>query len=368
MNTEIKENQTAAPADNMPDWLPRVLKIGLPLALVAGGAMFFYYHNRVSTDDAQVDGHLVPVACRVYGSVEKVWVKDNQPVKAGDVLVTLDSRDLQAKVDQARAALAMTEAQVVQGGADLERSEVAFVQAKDADLQGAIATLEARKATFEKAKSDLQRMKPLAERQEISALSFDAYKAQADVAENDWKAAQRKVNSLQGEAGIRKASVSSQAARNAQYKASVDQAKANLQALELQLSYCKIVAPVDGIVTRKIVEPGQIIQSGQGLLTLIPLEATWVTANFKETQLKKMQPGQEAEIKIDMNGAVVHGHVDSIASSTGSRMSLLPPENAVGNYVKVVQRIPVKIQIDPAEAAKGYLRPGMNVEATVITK
>jgi len=373
MTTETKEtvqapSQAAQASDNLPSWLPQLVKIGVPLILLGSALMYFHYHNRISTDDAQVDGHLAPVACRVYGSVEKVWVKDNQSVKAGDVLVTLDPRDLQAKVDQARAALAMTIAQVAQGGSDLTRSQESFAQAQGADLQGAIATLEARKASFEKAKNDLQRMKPLAERQEISALSFDAYKTQADVAENEWKAAQRKVSSLQHEADIRKTSVSGQAARNDQYKAAVDQAKANLATLELQLSYTKIVAPMDGVVTRKIVEPGQIIQAGQGLLTIIPLETTWITANFKETQLQKMRPGQEAEIKIDMNGLVIHGHVDSIAGSTGSRMSLLPPENAVGNYVKVVQRIPVKIQIDPSEAAKGYLRPGMNVEATVITK
>jgi membrane fusion protein (multidrug efflux system) len=145
-------------------------------------------------------------------------------------------------------------------------------------------------------------------------------------------------------------------------------AEADLEAVELQLSYATIVAPSDGVVTRKSVEPGQIIQPGQGLFTLIPLHDVWVTANFKETQLAKVRPGQKAEIEVDMYGKTVTGHVDSIASATGSRLSLLPPENATGNYVKVVQRIPVKILLDPSSANEAILRPGMNVEATIIAK
>lgn len=372
MSNEANNSNNAqtgpALSDTLPDWLPRLAMIAIPILLVGGLGLFLYYHNRQSTDDAQVDGHLMPVSCRIYGSVDKVWVEDNQPVKAGDVLVTLDPKDLQVKVDQAKAAVAQAQASVDQARADLERSHVAFTQAKGADLQGAQANLDARKASYDKARTDLQRMKPLAEREEISALQFDGYRTQADVAENEWKAAQRRYASLQHEAEIRKVGITSQESRIAQAQASLDQAKANLAALELQLSYTKITAPSDGVVTRKVVENGQIIQVGQGLLTIIPLHQTWVTANFKETQLKNVRPGQEAEIKVDMNGVVLHGRVDSISGSTGSRMSLLPPENAVGNFVKVVQRIPVKIKVDDAEASKGYLRPGMNVEATIIAK
>jgi membrane fusion protein (multidrug efflux system) len=186
------------------------------------------------------------------------------------------------------------------------------------------------------------------------------------VADGDWRAAQQRMGSLQREADIRKVAVGAAEARLASARAQVDQAKAGHEGLDLQLGYTRIVAPMDGVVTRKLVEAGQTIQPGQGLLTLIPLHRTWVTANFKETQLARMKPGQEAEIKVDMNGVVLKGRVDSIAGSTGSRMSLLPPENAVGNFVKVVQRIPVKIRIDEAEAQKVILRPGMNVEATVL--
>jgi membrane fusion protein, multidrug efflux system len=367
----MSEEQTSTPpplSDHVPDWVPKVLKVGLPLVLIASLIAFFYFRNRVSTDDAQVDGHLVPVSCRVYGSVEKIHVEDNQEVKAGDPLVTLDPRDLQAKVDQARAAVLQAQAQISGAQSDLERAHVSYEQARSSDLQAAQANLDARRASYDKAKNDLQRMKPLADREEISALQFDGYKTQADVAEGDWKGAQRRLASLQQEADMRKVNIAAQASKVIQRQAELEQAKASLEALELQLSYTKITAPMDGVVTRKTVEMGQTIQPGQGLLTLIPLHQVWVTANFKETQLTKVRPGQEAEVKVDMGGLVLRGHVDSISGSTGSRMSLLPPENAVGNFVKVVQRIPVKIKIDEAEAQKATLRPGMNVEATIITK
>ena len=370
MTTETpKTDPTPAPpalSDHLPAWVPRVLKIGIPVLIILVVAFFFYYRNRVSTDDAQVDGHLVPVACKIYGSVDKVFVEDNQAVKAGDTLLTLDPRDLQAKVDQARAAITQAQAQIETSRADVEKAKVSFEQAKGSDLQVAQAALDSRKASYDKARADLQRMKPLADREEISALQFDSFKTQADVAENEWKGAQRRLTSLQQEAEIRKVNVASLAGKVAQSSAQLEQAQASLAALELQLSYTKITAPIDGVVTRKSVELGQVVQPGQGMMTLIPLHQVWVTANFKETQLTNVHSGQDAEVKVDMNGQTLKGKVDSISGSTGSRMSLLPPENAVGNFVKVVQRIPVKIRIDEAEANKVILRPGMNVEATVI--
>ena len=342
------------------------LKIGTPILLLLAAGMWFYSRNRVSTDDAQVDGHLVPVSCRVYGTVEKVLVEDNQAVKAGDPLVAVDPHDIQTRLDQAKAALAQARAQLEGAKADVERARVAYQQAQSSDLETAKANLDAKKASLDKARMDLQRMKPLAEREEISALQFDGIRTQAEVADGDWRSAQQRLGSLQQEANIRKVAVGAAEARLASAQAQVEQARATQEGFDLQLGYTNILAPVDGVVTRKFVEAGQTIQPGQGLLTLIPLHNTWVTANFKETQLARMKPGQEVEVKVDMNGAVLKGHVDSIAGSTGSRMSLLPPENAVGNFVKVVQRIPVKIRIDEEEAKKVILRPGMNVEATVI--
>ncbi|MBL0314060.1 MAG: HlyD family secretion protein [Holophagaceae bacterium] len=346
----------------------RALLIGAPAALLIAAGIWFYSRNRVSTDDAQVDGHLVPVSCRVYGTVDKVLVEDNQAVKTGDPLVVLDPRDIQSRLAQAKAALAQARAQIEGAKADLERSHAAYLQASSSDLETAKANLDARKASLDKAKTDLLRMKPLAEREEISALQFDGFRTQAELADSEWRAAQQRLGSLQQEAGIRKVAVGAAEARIASAQAQADQARASQEGLELQLGYTRILAPVDGVVTKKFVEAGQTIQPGQGLLTLIPLHRSWVTANFKETQIARMRPGQEAEIKVDMNGVVLKGHVDSIAGSTGSRMSLLPPENAVGNFVKVVQRIPVKIRIDENEAGKVILRPGMNVEATVIVQ
>lgn len=374
MEIPMNQDASAPPAPAAEETAPngsramRVLLIGTPIVLLIAAGIWFYSRNRVSTDDAQVDGHLVPVSCRIYGTVEKVLVEDNQAVKVGDPLVVVDPRDIQAKLAQAKAALAQAHAQVEGARADLERSGVAYQQASSSDLETARANLDARKSNLEKAKTDLQRMKPLAEREEISALQYDGFRTQAEVADSEWRAAQQRLSSLQREADIRKVAVGAAQARLASAQAQVDQARASQEGLDLQLGYTHILAPVDGVVTRKLVEVGQTIQPGQGLLTLIPLHQSWVTANFKETQIARMRPGQEAEIKVDMNGVVLKGRVDSIAGSTGSRMSLLPPENAVGNFVKVVQRIPVKISIDENEAGKVILRPGMNVEATVIVQ
>ncbi|BDU76928.1 HlyD family secretion protein [Mesoterricola sediminis] len=359
--TEMKDNSRR-------DRTRLALTAAAVVAVLAAGAGWYHFKDRVSTDDAQVDGHLVPVSAKVGGSVERIAVEDNQPVKAGDVLVELDARDLQARVDQARAALAQAEAQASSASADVDRSRVSLEQARSSELQVAEANLEARRSTFEKAKADVVRTRPLADRQEISAQQFDAYRNAAEVAENEWKAAQRRLAGVKQEADIRRAALSASEARTKQASAGIAAAKANLDALLLQIGYTRIVAPVDGVVTRKTVEPGQIIQPGQGLLTLVPLHQTWVTANFKETQLKNVRPGQKAEVEVDMNGMTLHGTVDSVAGSTGSRMSLLPPENAVGNFVKVVQRIPVKIRLDKEDADKVILRPGMNVDATILTK
>ena len=367
--TEKQETSETQTPDAAPRNRGRIALITLVAATVVGaGGMYYHYKDQVSTDDAQVDGHLVPVSCKVYGSVEKILVDDNQPVKAGDLLVQLDARDLQSKVDQATAALGQAMAQVQGAKAEGDKASVSLEQAKSSDLQVAQANLDARKSTLDKAAADLKRAKPLADRQELSAQEFDHYRTLAEVAESEWKAAQRRLAGVRQEADIRQANVGSQVAKLGQTNAEVEAAQANLEALKLQLSYTRIFASVDGVVTRKMVELGEIIQPGQGLLTLVPLGETWVTANFKETQLAKVHPGQRAEVDIDMNDQALKGTVDSVAGSTGSRLSLLPPENAVGNFVKVVQRIPVKIRLDPGDARRVVLCPGMNVDATIFTK
>jgi membrane fusion protein (multidrug efflux system) len=387
----------------------------LALALAAGTWAWFHFRDRVSSDDAQVDAHITAVAPKIPGTVLEVLVKDNRPVKAGDVLVRIDPRDYQARVDIARAALLQAQSQLhtaqtivpltnesTQSGAagataqladamaELDRSRLAYEQAASSDVAVAEANVRTKQANNERAQADLARMKPLLDKAEISRLQYDAYQAAARVADSELHAARQQVASAQQNAGIKKAAIGASQSRvsvaQAQVEASlanrkqvdvrraesgtaaagVEAARANLAAAELQLSYTTLVASVDGVVTRKSVEAGQIVQPGQGLMTIIQLQDVWVTANFKETQLATVHPGQRAEIKVDMYGRTVSGHVDSIAGATGGRSSLFPPENATGNFVKVVQRIPVKILIDQTNDL--VLRPGMNVDATIFTK
>ena len=386
----------------------------LALLVIAG---LVYYRDRESTDDAQVDGHIVPVASKIYGTVVDVQVRDNEQVKAGRVLVKIDARDYQAKVDQTKAALALaqsqlhaattgvpltrettesgtsaSEAQVAAAESEYSRARLSYELYSTSEIAAARAASDARQAANDRAQADLVRMRPLAEKAEISKLQFDAYQAAARVAASELLAAQEKLSSAMREADIRQAAMLAAKANVEQAKAAlkasrarlmqtdistaeaasaaagVEQAKANLAAAELQLSYTTIVSAVDGVVTKKTVEVGQIVQPGQGLLVVVPLDEVWVTANFKETQLARVRPGHRAEVKVDMYGASFRGRVDSISGATGTRLSLLPPENATGNYVKVVQRIPVKIVLDPIPPEKAVLRPGMNVDATIFTR
>jgi membrane fusion protein (multidrug efflux system) len=385
------------------------------LAVVAG--LLVYYHNRESTDDAQVDGHITPIASKIYGRVAEVLVTDNEQVKAGQVLVKIDPRDYQASLDQAKAALALAEADAASAGvdvprtrenvasgtssagaqlsgaeADLVRAQVTYEQARTSDLAFAQANIEKSQANAELAQADLARYKPLLDKGEISKQQYDAAKANADATSSGLRADQERLAQAQRAVDIAKAQLLAAGARVEQAKAGVSaahadvrqvsmrtsdaqgkvakvqQARASLEAAELNLGYTQVVSPVDGVATHKQVEPGQIVQQGQGLLVVVPLQDVWVTANFKETQLRKMRAGQKALVHVDTYGQTFSGHLDSIAGATGAVLSLLPPENATGNYVKVVQRIPVKIVLDPIPPDKAILRPGMNVDATIITE
>ena len=262
--------------------------------------------------------------------------------------------------------------------------------ATTSDLALAQANVAKKQATADRAKADLERMRPLAAKAEISQQQFDSFVAEAGVAQSDLEAQKQKLAQAQQNVAIVKSQLDAANARvgqaqagtaeaNANFKqvtirsadaaaaaAAVEQARANLATAQLQLSYTIIVASVDGVVTHKSVEVGQVVEPGQGLVILVPLQDVWVTANFKETQLAGVHAGQRAEIHVDMYGKTFIGHVDSIAGATGSRLSLLPPENATGNFVKVVQRIPVKIVLDPVPPDQAVLRPGMNVDATII--
>ena len=395
----------------------RLALIGGVVLVVAVVGLFLYYRNRESTDDAQVDGHITPIASKIYGRVAAVLVNDNEAVKAGQTLVKIDPADNQAAVDQAKAALNLAESEARSAGVDVPRTaenvasstsgadaqllgaqadaasaQATYEQAQTADLSFAQANVEKSKANAALAQADLARYKPLVEKDEISKQQYDAAKANADATASALKADQEKLAQAQRNVAVMKAQLDAAHARVLQARAGVEgaqadrkqvsmrtadaqakvakvaQAQAALDAAVLNLSYTNIVAPVDGVATHKQVEPGQIVQAGQGLLVVVPLRDVWVTANFKETQLRNMRPGQKAEVKVDTYGKTFSGHLDSIAGATGGVLSLLPPENATGNYVKVVQRIPVKIVLDPIPPDQAVLRPGMNVDATVITK
>ncbi|MGA3017010.1 MAG: HlyD family secretion protein [Bryobacteraceae bacterium] len=393
-----------------------VALVVLFVLLVAGAiAVYLHYQYRVSSDDANVDGHIAAIAPKISGNVLEVAALDNEAVKAGQVLVRIDPRDYQARVAQAKAALLEAEsklnsarvtvpmvdettlsvntgatAQLADAEAEVARARAAWEQSTSSDLAFAQANVTTRQASNERAQADLARMQPLVDKAEISRLQFDAYIAAARVTASELQAAEQKLASARQDSAIRKAALDAAQTKVNQAQAgvetslanrkqvdirkadagtaaaTVEAARASLEAAELMLSYATIVSPIDGVVTRKSVEVGQIVQPGQGLMTVIPLQDTWVTANFKETQLADVRPGQKAEIHVDMYGQSVTGHVDSIAGATGSRLSLLPPENATGNFVKVVQRIPVKILVDQANGL--ILRPGMNVDVTIFTK
>ena len=399
---------------------PRVRQLlvaGAIVVLAIVTALFLFYRNRESTDDAQVDGHITPIAAKISGRVAEVLVTDNQAVKAGQVLLKIDPRDYQAALDQAQAALDVAEsdaqsagadvprtredvssgnssadAQLLGAQADLDRAETMYAQAKTADLAYAQANIDKSRANAELGKADLARYLPLMEKGEISKQQYDAAKANADATASALQADQEKLIQAQRNVDVAKAQVEAAKARVEQARAGiisaragsnqvtmrtadarskvakVEQARAAVEAAKLNLSYTEVVAPVDGVATHKQVEAGQIVQLGQGLLVVVPLQDVWVTANFKETQLRGMKAGQKAEVTVDTYGRTFSGHVDSIAGATGSVLSLLPPENATGNYVKVVQRIPVKIVLDPIAQNIAILRPGMNVDATVVTE
>jgi membrane fusion protein, multidrug efflux system len=399
---------------------PKVQRIVGAAAIVliaVAVSLFLYYRNRESTDDAQVDGHITPIAAKVSGRISEVLVNDNQPVKAGQVIAKIDPRDYQAALDSANAALKLAQSEALSASADvprtrgnvssgtssadagllgaeadLARAQAFYAQAQNADLAFAEANVAKSKANAELAQADLERYKPLMDKGEISKQQYDAAKANADATASALQAEQETIRQAHGNIDIAKAQLNAAQARVEQAKAGVssaradvnqisartadvqaklakvEQARANVDAAQLNLSYAQIVAPIDGVVTHKQVEIGQYVQPGQGLMVVVPLQDVWVTANFKETQLRGMRQGQKAEVYVDTYGKSFNGHVDSIAGATGAVLSLLPPENATGNYVKVVQRIPVKIMVDPISADKAVLRPGMNVDVTVITQ
>ena len=369
--------------------------------LVAGFFLWRYLSSYESTDDAQVDVHLYPVSSRISGYVIRVNVGDNQYVEKGTVLVEIDPKDYEVAVNQARANLANAEAtaqslnitvpitsvstssQLTFTASDVENARAGIIGAEK-QLVAAHAQVEQAEANDVKAQDDLHRYKLLVDKREVAEQVYDqalaaakASTANVAAARANEAAAQEAVRQAhsrlaESEANHRSAEtgpqqVSSTRARARAALADVDQKRALLEQAELNLQYTKIVAPVSGEVNKTVVV-GLNVQPGQQLLTVVPLDEVWITANFKETQLRRMRVGQRAEVHVDSSGRTFRGHVDSIAGATGPLFSLLPPENATGNYVKIVQRIPVKIVLEPGENRDRQLRPGMNVVPKVFLR
>ncbi len=325
-------------------------------ALTVLVVVVFYYFICVapyeSTDDAFIDGYVTLVSPRVPGQIAQLLVKDNQEVKAGDVLVEIDPRDYEAKAAQARADLAAAQSQLNQSQAQVKVSEAKVTQAQ--------AAVTAAEAENQRAMDDLKRYENV-ESRAISKSAFDLAQAQARSAAANLEAARSQTNAAESDVELSEAGVETA-------KAAVQQAEAKLQQAELNLSYTKIIAPLDARVTARTVQLGNYVQPGQALLALVPKDV-WVVANFKETQLTHMKPGQPVQLSMDAYpNRKFKGKVDSLQAGTGARFSLLPPENAVGNYIKVVQRVPVKIIFDEELPTNLDIAPGMSVVPEVKVK
>jgi membrane fusion protein (multidrug efflux system) len=399
-NESITETEIVQPQSRRRGILIVVVVI---VALVAAGIWWRSTYSE-DTDDAQVNGHLIQVSSRIAGQVLKVDVQENQVVKAGDTIAELDPSDFQVAVENAEAALASAEANaaaadvavpiatantgsnLTSAGADVSGTQAGVAQAEK-QLESAKARVAQAQANSTKAQADLERYKPLVEKDVISKQQWDAAVAAADAAKAalaDASAGQQAAadgirvaheREAQAQAGLKYAQtgpqqVAAQSARAKQALAQVKQAQAQLDQAKLNLSYTRIVAPAAGIITRKSMEINQNVSTGQNLLTLVSLEDLWVTANFKETQLRHMSAGQAVEIAVDATGKTYHGKVTQVGGATGSVLSLFPPENATGNYVKVVQRVPVRVDFTDLakEDPDHQLRPGLSVEPKVRVK
>lgn len=404
--------------DSTPTRSRRWLVIG-GIAVVAALAFFLwkYFSPTVSTDDAQVAGHVNPIAARVGGAIKAVHVVDNQAVKANDVLVEIDPRDYELAVARAEADLASADAAAKAAQSDIPvtsaaatsgqhiaeagtGSAEAALQAAEREVDAAnakVASAQARvteaQAQATRVQQDLERLRPLAAKDEIPRQQFEAAQTAVTAAKAGVESAEAAVRQEQANvqvttarraqvaSGLRQAQAQNQAAATAPQQiaqiraragvaeAAVQQARAMLEQAKLNLERTTVRAPADGVVTRRALEVGQVVQPGQALLAVTALTDVWIVANFKETQLRDLRPGQKATVSVDAYGGRDYsGHVESISAATGATFSLLPPDNASGNFVKVVQRVPVRIILDKAESGAEVLRPGMSVTVSVTTR
>jgi membrane fusion protein (multidrug efflux system) len=340
--------------------------IAAAYALLVLGGLGFLANSAAyqSTDDAFIDGHIVPISAKIAGRVQNVYVTDNQDVEKGATVVEIDPRDLDAAARQKEAAKESAVAQASAAQAGLEQA-IAHVRTIEATADSDRATADADKAQDDKAQSDWHRNEELFKTKVVSPSDVDQFRAAAKASRATFDAAQKKVASDEAQVAEARSQVNAFAAVLQSIKAKIGQADADLAAAQLNQSYTLVKAPEAGRVTQKSVEPGAYVQAGQNLFALVP-KNVWVTANFKEDQIGKMRVGQHVEIAVDaLHGQKFSGHVDSIQAGSGARFSLLPPENATGNYVKVVQRVPVKIVFDKPLQSDLPIGPGESVVPTV---
>jgi len=396
-----KKEEGKKPVDPATKRRRLIIGIGAGIVVVvAAVAWWLYSRTYESTDDAQVNGHLNAIASRVDGTIRAVYVENNQPVKAGQPLVDLDPRDYEVLVAKARAAYEQAVAQAaaedpnvpitvtsnratVDTDVEIVANAEAAVASAQHDYASNAAKLRQAEANNRKAQSDLVRYKKLVDQGEISLSDYDQYVASAGSDEATVEASQFAAASSQQIVEERKAQLLQQQTKHSEddanlprqvtirkaivdsSKANVDSAKAQLDTALLNLSYCHIVAPVDGIVNQRSGEVGARISQGQQLIVVVQIDNVWTTANFKETQLKKMHVGQRVTISVDSLGESFEGQIENMPAATGDRSSLFPPENATGNYVKIVQRLPVRIRFNPNQRDLDKLRPGESVEPKV---
>ena len=373
LTPESTAPRTGAPAATPPAAAPapaaepqkknRILPVLILLGVLGGGwfaKQWWFGRTHESTENAQVDGHIVPVLAKVGGFVTSVNVNENQRLPAGQVVVTIDDAEYRARLAQAEADYAAALAAVGNGrdvGQALAAQEQATSQRAVSDAQ-----VTAARANYERAKSDLARMQELADKQIVSRQAYDAAKANE-------VALKAQLDAVEKQAGGATAGISGAQAGVRLAQARLAAAKASRDNAALQLSYTRVVVPASGIIARKQIEVGQLVQGGQALFSVVGDSDVWVSANLKETQLERVKVGQKVEIEVDAYpGTPAHGVVESVSPATGARFALLPPDNATGNFTKVVQRVPVRIRVTEAPGADKPLRPGMSVSVHIDVK
>ncbi len=357
---DLPTTQAPTAAKSRTRALPLILVGALVIAVgIWGVRKYLYGRTHVTTDNAQVDGHITVIAPKVQAFVARVLLDDNQHVRTGDTLVVLDDRDLKVRVQQAEADLANALAAVGTSGREGQaRAQLAMSRAQAAGAQATIASAE---ANFKKAQADLDRIRGLAANNVVAAQQLDAAQAAYDAAAATLESARKQASAMGSQVTASSAAVTGATARLQAAQSAVDNAR-------LQLSYAYILSPTGGVVAKRNAEVGTLVQVGQSLMSIVPDKDIWITANLKETQLEKVRVGDKATFTVDAYGGhEFHGHVASLSPATGARFALLPPDNATGNFTKVVQRVPVRIAVDDPPDPASPLRPGMSVETTITT-